>query len=229
MFKPLKVILVYFVCLIFTGCEKSEKKEESVQAAAPQAASSEASESPELSEFKARIGIVADRYFLGNSAAKNEWIKMQMQAFDSISSYIPDVDLQKFSEIRESAKKKNPEDYVKAYNDMLRQIDGLKSLDKSKYSNAAAYEFAIKHLGELYPGDYVEQSRQIAKWIDFYSELSAFSGNLSADAAGDFKKKRTGKGFKKYQLRQELFEFPKICDGAVEGKENKKYDAREYL
>lgn len=63
MFKPLKVILVYFVCLIFTGCEKSEKKEESVQDAAPQAASSEASESPELSEFKARIGIVADRYF----------------------------------------------------------------------------------------------------------------------------------------------------------------------
>lgn len=218
MFKPLKVILVYFVCLIFTGCEKSEKKEESVQDAAPQAASSEASESPELSEFKTRIGIVADRYFLGNSAAKNEWIKMQMQAFDSISSYIPDVDLQKFSEIRESAKKKNPEDYVKAYNDMLRQIDGLKSLDKSKYSNAAAYEFAIKHLGELYPEDYVEQSRQIAKWIDFYSELSAFSGNLSADAAGDFKKNALEKALKNINSGKNYLNSQRFAMGRLKGK-----------
>ena len=181
MLNLFKTILFCFLCAAVAGCGKSDDAN-AVQPDAP----GHKVESRELSEFKDKINTIADKYLSGNAAVKNEWIKMQLQAFDSINSYLPDIDLRKFAEIKESAQKKNPEDCVKAYNDMLRQIDGFKSLDRSKYSDVSAYDFAIKHIGELYPGDYVEQSRQISKWIDFYSALKAACRDLPEGAAADF-------------------------------------------
>lgn len=120
-----------------------------------------------------KIREAAKKYFPSDESLQNAWISKQLEAYEALSNFIPDISTETYSKIRDRADAKFPTDYAERLRYMVTQSDAyLRSDMLCKTFAPSDCRYVQSQALERYPDDFAARVDYVEKWRAAFLEIA---------------------------------------------------------
>ena len=136
-----------------------------------------------------KIREAAKKYFPSDESFQRAWISKQLEAYEALSNFIPDIPIETYSKIRERADAKFPDDYAERLRYMAAQSDAyLRSEMLCKTFAPDDCRYVEFHAAECYPDDFVSRVDYVEKWRTALQEIAGKLGYFPNEERAEIRK-----------------------------------------
>ena len=124
----------------------------------------------------------ADKFFAADSTAKEAWIARQCEAYGKINAIVPEIAVEKYSEILKSAEAAYPDDFVARLAFVNAETSACGDIEVlRKTTPKEAFGFAYGLAKKKYPDSFRLRKTALSEWLAAYKSVSALRTRENAD------------------------------------------------